>query len=75
MAADNNHLPTIWRLRQVLEQTGLSRSSMYELIAVGRFPQPVALGARAVGWRSDEVISWIMALPRAASDRDGLMQS
>jgi prophage regulatory protein len=45
----------ILRLRAVREITGLSRSGIYAKIAAGEFPQPVNLGARAVGWPEHEV--------------------
>ena len=38
------------RLPEVLERTGLSRSTIYVRLAEGRFPRPVRLGGRAVGW-------------------------
>ena len=47
------------RLPEVLERTGLSRSTIYLRLAEGRFPQPVALGGRAVGWIEAEVDEWV----------------
>lgn len=52
---------TIIRLRTVMQRTGLSRSSIYLRIAQGRFPRPVSLGGRAVGWIDAEVEAWITA--------------
>jgi prophage regulatory protein len=49
----------IWRLPEVLNQTGLSRSTIYEMISRGDFPQQVKLGPRAVGWSSEDVVHWI----------------
>ncbi len=50
----------ILRLPQVKFQTGLSRSSIYKLIAEGKFPRQVDLGGgRAVGWISSEIDSWV----------------
>lgn len=49
----------IWRLPDVLNQTGLSRSTIYEMIGRGEFPRQVKLGPRAVGWSSDDVVAWI----------------
>ena len=49
----------IWRLPDVLEQTGLSRSTIYEMIGRGEFPRQINLGPRAVGWVSDDVLDWI----------------
>ncbi len=49
----------IWRLKKVMEQTGLGRSSIYNFIKDGSFPKPVPLGGRAVGWLASEVEEWI----------------
>jgi prophage regulatory protein len=45
----------ILRLPNVLDRTGLSRSTVYQRVTEGRFPRPVSLGARAVGWVETEV--------------------
>lgn len=49
----------ILRLKAVLGRTGLTRSMAYALVKDGKFPHPVPLGARAVGWLESEVDSWI----------------
>jgi prophage regulatory protein len=49
----------ILRLPIVLDRTGLSRSTVYQRVTEGRFPRPVSLGARAVGWIETEVEEWI----------------
>ena len=50
---------TILRLPKVKERTGLSRSSIYLYISEGRFPEPISLGARAVGWIEEEIDQWL----------------
>lgn len=45
----------ICRLPAVKAQTGLSRSTLYALMAEGRFPKPMKLGERAVGWSEAEI--------------------
>ena len=47
------------RLPAVMEITGLSRSSIYQRISEGSFPEPISLGARAVGWLEHEIQAWI----------------
>lgn len=47
------------RLPEVLVRTGLSRSTIYVRLEQGRFPRPVSLGARAVGWIEEEIDGWI----------------
>ena len=46
---------TILRVPAVKAECGLSRSTLYLRIAQGLWTKPVSLGARAVGWPSDEV--------------------
>ena len=49
------------RRKQVQERIGLSRSELYRLIALGRFPRPVPLGERVRAWDADEIEAWIAA--------------
>ena len=49
----------VLRLPRVQSRTGLSRSSIYLRVANRSFPQPVRLGARAIGWIESEVDQWI----------------
>jgi prophage regulatory protein len=49
----------IIRLPTVHEMTGLPTSTIYYYIKNKSFPAPVSLGARSVGWRSDEIDDWI----------------
>ena len=49
----------VWRLPEVITQTGLSRSTIYEMISRGEFPRQFNLGPRAVGWSSEDVLAWV----------------
>ena len=49
----------VLRLPRVQTRTGLARSTIYVRVADGSFPQPIRLGARAVGWIESEVDAWI----------------
>ena len=51
----------IIRLREVMERTGLARSTVYKYVEDGIFPKSVPLGGRAVGWVEQEVEDWILA--------------
>lgn len=51
----------ILRLKDVLDNTGLARSTIYAFIQKGLFPKPVSLGERSVGWLESEVQDWILA--------------
>ncbi len=48
------------RLKEVLNRTSLSRTSIYRLMARGRFPDSIALGSR-VAWVEAEVATSIDA--------------
>lgn len=64
-AAHVEQLHTALAVKQIIKRpevqtvAGLSRSSLYRLIAAGKFPKPVKLSSRAVGWRADEIAIWI----------------
>lgn len=51
----------IIRLKEVIDSTGLARSTIYKYIAEGTFPKPVSLGDRCVGWVESEIHDWILA--------------
>jgi prophage regulatory protein len=60
------HAPhKILRLKQVLECTGLSRSTVYDLLNVKSprhdpsFPKSIQLTQCSVGWVASEIDSWI----------------
>ena len=56
----STHPPTRFlRLPEVIARTGLSRSTIYARLAEGRFPRPVSLGGRAVGWVEAELDEWL----------------
>lgn len=50
----------ILRLPQVMNKTGLARSTIYKLIDSGSFPRPIPLMKRTVGWLESEVEEWIL---------------
>ena len=50
----------ILRLPEVKDRTGLSRSTVYLRISESRFPTPISLGGRAVGWLESEIEQWIL---------------
>lgn len=50
----------VLRLPQLLKKVGLSRSAIYAAISEQRFPPPVRLGIRAVGWLEEEVEAWVL---------------
>ena len=59
----------ILRLPEVIRLTRLSRSSVYRLESLGRFPSRVKLSESASGWRAEEVQAWIANLPLAVTPK------
>ncbi|MGX0975927.1 prophage regulatory protein [Roseovarius sp. MBR-51] len=49
----------VYRRPDVERVTGLSRSTLYAMMAEGDFPKPIKLGKRAVGWREADIIAWL----------------
>ena len=52
----------------VTERYGLPVSTLYDWISKGRFPKPVRLGERAVGWAIEELEAWERARTDARDD-------
>lgn len=47
------------RLPEVRQRVGLARTTIYNMVNAGTFPQPIKLGKRAVAWSSRAVDQWI----------------
>ena len=62
--------PKIERCGAVLKRLSISRSNLYNKISKGLWPQPVQLGARAVGWQHHETDTMIAAMAAGKSDED-----
>ena len=54
----------ILRVRDVVGVTGLSKSTIYQMIKTNDFPRPLRLGKRAVGWRQSDIASWLEQRPK-----------
>ena len=52
---------TILRRHDVEHLTGLPRSTIYDKIAKGEFPQPIKLSMKSVGWLESEIAAWQQA--------------
>ena len=59
----------ILRSPEVEARTGLSRSTIYRWRVAGRFPAPVVMGGRTLGWIESDVNAWIRE--RAVECRGG----
>lgn len=60
----------ICRLPDVVARTGLSRSTIYELISRDEFPPQISLGRRSVGWLESEIQDWINDRIKVSRQRD-----
>jgi len=46
------------RRGEVMRATGLPTSSLYALMAAGRFPKPFKLSENRVAWLEDDIATW-----------------
>ncbi|MBB5188920.1 prophage regulatory protein [Zhongshania antarctica] len=47
------------RRKQIEARTGLARSTIYALMAEGKFPKPCRLVGRTVAWPASSIDKWI----------------
>lgn len=45
--------------------TGLSRSTIYDMMDRGEFPRPIRIGRRAVAWPESAIVAWLANRPAA----------
>jgi len=57
----------ILRMPEVKRLTGLGRTSIYQMMADGKFPRAVSLGSRAVGWVVRDIRAWLQCRNLATS--------
>ncbi len=46
-------------MKEVIQMTSLSRSSVYALKNINEFPQSINLGIRSVAWVRVDILNWI----------------
>jgi prophage regulatory protein len=57
----------VLRIKDVVEEYGLSRTSIWRKEQLGAFPKRVRLGAgRAVGWLRSDLEAWLQSLKASA---------
>lgn len=61
----NTDTDRILKLREVVDTTRLSRTTIYTLVQNGEFPRPLRLSSRAAGWLLSEIQDWL--IQKAAS--------
>jgi prophage regulatory protein len=57
------------RIRFVTAATSLSRSTIYRLVALGKFPQPCHPSVNITAWRLSEVRAWLDEREQQAPSR------
>ncbi len=69
MQNENNQPKRFLRRPAVSDLTGLPESTLYALMAAGRFPRSVKIGPRASAWIEGEVVEW---QKQRLAERDGV---
>ncbi len=64
MAKDGDAMGRMLRFPEIIERTGLSRTTIWRQVRAGEFPAPVALSGNAVGWHDAEINHWLNTRPR-----------
>ena len=59
--------------KQVMNMTGLSRTSIWRLEKDGDFPERRQLGPRRIGWIESEVLEWMGKRSPVVSDEKGVL--
>ena len=54
------------RVHELVERTGLHRTTIWRLRKAGAFPAPVRIADRLIAWREEDIATWIAGLPDAA---------
>ncbi len=49
---------------EVMERTGLSRTTLWRRVRAGTFPAPVELGENSIGWPSSAITAWLENRPQ-----------
>lgn len=58
------------RLKEVMNLTGLGRSSIYKLMKEGQFPLSISLGERAVAWQDCDINEWVQSKINSSNDSE-----
>ena len=64
MASENGKSATelevrIYRVKDLVEILGISRTTIYRMRKREDFPRPVSLGDRAKGWLREDIEAWV----------------
>lgn len=64
----NTRSTRVLRMKDLPPKVGFAPSTLYELIATGKFPPPFKLipGGRAAGWLESTIDAWVLKRSTAA---------
>ena len=63
--SDSQQPIRILRIREVMNRTGLSRSTIWRLQSARKFPLSVVLLGERRGWYESEIDEWVKTRPRS----------
>lgn len=55
------------RMPEVRKATGISKTTIWDHVRRGTFPQPVKVSPHCTAWRSDEVSAWMASRERVVT--------
>ena len=55
--------------KQIAEETGISRSTIYRLVQNGSFPKPIRVGRRCVRWLESDIKAWLAERKAAGEEK------
>ncbi len=71
MKREAAHHARMLRFPEVIDQTGLSRTTIWRRVRAGTFPAPLALGENSIGWPSHTIAEWCASRPVVAYAPEG----
>ena len=60
------HHARMLRFPEVIERTGISRTTIWRRVRAGTFPAPIQLGSNSIGWAEPAIIEWVESRPVVA---------
>lgn len=62
-------------INEVCARVSLSERTVRRLVREGRFPRPVWVADRRIGWRDADIDAWIMALDTVTAEDSSQMMT
>jgi prophage regulatory protein len=54
-----NNFEKLYRVKDLLTQIRMSRSSIWAGVKAGTFPKPIRIGSRSVAWTQQQLDDWL----------------